>query len=222
MNSSHWGPPLHKGLFLIAAGFDLNETPLPQKKKQYKDFFKSIGNVLPCKYCRVSYNDFFEQLDIDRYMDLPACGLIKFYYDMREKINRKLEAQEEKALAEEYQKLSSVMSPADPEFWKRMRAKSHQICYTKPAPPFEKVVEELYTHRAGCSAHMKTCRSPLVSDFPTVPNALIGDPNRTGKSDREYYSSGGGYRSKSKKVKSKTHKTNTRPKTKSKRKSLYY
>ena len=190
MNTSAWGPPLHRGLFFVAAGYDLNDTPKHIKDQQYKDFFASLGNVLPCKMCRQSYGQFFKSLDINRYMGLPSCGLIRFYYDMRELINRKLETQEQKALHEEYDKLVQYMSPDDPNFWKIMHEKSQKICYTKPAPPFEKVVEDLYKFRAGCSSHMKTCRLPLASKFPVIPQQTMPDPNTTGLSDRETYTGG--------------------------------
>lgn len=190
MNTSAWGPPLHRGLFFIAAGYDLNETPKHIKDKQYKDFFQNLGKVLPCKWCRQSYEHFFTLLDIDRYMKMPSCGLIRFYYDMRELINRKLESQEEKALHEEFRNLTQQMSPNDPDFWKIFRMKAQNICYTKPAPPFEKVVEDLYKFRASCSTHMKTCRLPLAPKYPVVPVQTMPDPNTTGISDRNTYTGG--------------------------------
>jgi len=189
MNSSIWGPPLHRGLFFIAAGYDLNETPKSVKDRQYKEFFRSLGEVLPCKFCRESYGKFFEALNIDRYLKMPSCGLIRFYYDMRELINNKLKNQEHKALHEEYEKLKTRVSPDSEEFWKYFRDVCHKIAYTKPAPSFDEVVKDLYQHRAGCSAHMKTCRQPLKA-VPPLPAQTFRDPNNKGL-DREVYSGGG-------------------------------
>jgi hypothetical protein len=189
MNTSEWGKPFWRALFFAAAGYDLNETPRPLKDKQYENFFRSIGDVLPCRYCRLSYKEFFEALGFKRYTQLPSCGIVRFVYDMKNMVNNKLWTQEEKALRNEYDQLRLQTSPEAPEFWKSMREKAQKICYTKSPPAFENLVKELYQHRATCSAHMKTCRkaaevvgAPLPVDIP--------DPNVTGMMDRDAYSGG--------------------------------
>lgn len=217
MNSSSFGPPGWSYMFYVAAGYDLNETPKNIKDKQYETFFRSIGATIPCRYCRDSYGKFFDSLEIYRYMNLPSCGLIRFVYDLKNLVSNKLTNQEDKALQEEYQKLSQVKSPEDPEFWKIFRQKAHKICYTKPAPEFDKVVEDLMKHRAGCSAHMKTCRDPLNVKYPAPPQHKILDPNVSGILDRETYSGG---RSKTARRYSKSvKKTNRRSRYKSGKKS---
>ena len=90
-----------------------------------------------------------------------TCGLIRFYYDMRELINEKLVHQEEKKLCKTFIELSERVPVNTPEFWKQFREKSHEICYTKPAPPYEKVVDDLMNHRASCDTTLKTCRAPV-------------------------------------------------------------
>ena len=191
MQSSKWGPLLNSSLFYIAAGYDSNDTPKAIKDKQYKAFFKSLGDVLPCKYCRDSYKVFFETLDIDKYMESPACGLVKYYYDFRELVNGKLKLQEQNALKEEFEKLSKQMSQNDPLFWEIMREKGHKICYTKPTPPLEQVIDELMKHRAGCNKELKTCREPLLNNmYPRLPDVKILGLQRSGPTDRELYSGG--------------------------------
>lgn len=191
MNSSVWGPDMHRALFFIAAGYDLNETPKHIKDQQYANFFQTVGDVLPCRYCRDSYRGFFEQLNISRYMQMPSCGLIKFYYDLRTLINRKLWTQEDKALKNAFEELQRTMPIDHPDFWARFREKAQKICYTKPPPPFENVVADLYKHRAGCSAHMKACRTPLPPmPFPQIRAVPFPDPNTSNRSDKEIYSGG--------------------------------
>ena len=167
----------------------MNETPKHIKDKQYKDFFRSIGDVLACKFCRQSYKVFFDALNIDRYLQMPSCGLIKFYYDLRQLINGKLEKQERKALHDAFEQLKQEYPNQNEEFWEKFREKAQKICYTKPAPSFDSVVKELYSHRAGCSTHMKTCRKDAIS-FPAIPSGPIPDPNATGVLDRDTYSGG--------------------------------
>ena len=194
MQSSKFGPAGHKFLFHVAAGYDLNEAPKHVKDEQYKIFFEALGNVLPCKYCRESYHKFYQYLNIQRYLDAGQCGLVKFYYDMRQMINRKLEIQEEAALKEEYEKLlQQGKQPDDATFWAEMREKSQRICYTKPAPPFEKVVNDLLQERAGCSAKMKTCREPLHSpSFPTTSSFDFKTLPLSTTTDTIAYQQGGG------------------------------
>jgi len=190
MQSTKFGGVSWKAMFYVAAGYDLNESPKHVKDPQYANFFKSWGDVLPCKYCRDSYVGFYNSLDIYRYMKMPSCGLIRFVYDLKSLVNKKLENQEHKALKEEFDNLRKDVSPDNPKFWEIFREKAHNICYTKPAPPFEEVVENLMKDRASCSAKMKTCRNPLVPKFPAVTQNAFADPNTTGVLDRDLYKGG--------------------------------
>jgi hypothetical protein len=209
MNSSKWGPHGWQFMYYVAAGYDLNETPKHIKDPQYKLFFQSIGDVLPCFYCRESYRPFFKKLDIDRYMNMTTCGLIRFVYDIQGLVNNKLETQEERVLRESFKSLSETISPDDPQFWKLLRQKAHKTCYTKPLPPFENVVQEIYKHKAGCSAHTKTCRLPLPTGLPTLPPEFTTpDPNISAKTDHETYTGG-----KTVKRTSKRHRLNSRRKS---------
>ncbi len=177
MNTSAWSPPSWRSLFFIAAGYDVNETDKKIKDPKYKNYFRSIGDVLPCRYCRESYEKFFDSMDIQAYMDMPSCGLIRFVYDMKNLVNAKLVGQERKLLDEEYAKILDGKSPNDPEVIRAMQEAKTRICYTKAAPPFEDVVAELLQHRAGCSPVLKTCRAPLKGstgssgqfNFPSPP-----------------------------------------------------
>ena len=187
MDTSVWGVVGWKFLFYVAAGYDLNETPKGTKDPQYKQFFKSAGHVLPCKYCRDSYEKFFASLDIANYMKLPSCGLIRFVYDLKNLVSDKLRAQERAALQKEFTELRQSKHEDDPEFWEIMRQKGHKICYTKPAPPFDTVVTEILAAKAGCSAHLKSCRKPLLDEnYPTPPPLPMEMRNAN---DRAMYSS---------------------------------
>lgn len=150
---------LHKSIFYIAAGFDLNNTDDVVKRKQYKDFFVSLGETLPCKNCRGNYQQAFEQLDIEEYMS-ETCGLVRFYYELRELIKQNHIFEEEKELSRSFAELSKRMKPQTRQFWEIFRGRSHQICYTSPSPPYEQVVDDLMNHRASCDTSMKTCRAP--------------------------------------------------------------
>lgn len=191
MNTTAFGPPSWRMMGFVAAGFDMNDTPVELKKRQYATFFRSLGDVLSCRYCRESYKVFFDSLDIDKYMELPNYGLLRFCYDLKNLVNNKLVKQEEKALKEEFKKLSKTLSPNDPKFWEQLREKAHKICYTKPAPAFEEYVDEIMKHRAGCSAKMKTCRAPVPAQFPSLPEIDHSKLERDGPTDADLYKNGG-------------------------------
>ena len=160
MDTKAWGPPLHRGLMFIAAGYDLNETPREIKDAHYIDFFRSIGNVLPCRFCRESYKQFFDDLNIESYLDRP-CGLMRFYYDMRNKISDKLKAQEDRVAIERYRGINTL---DDATLCRHFRELA-QVFYTKDPPPFQDVVDHYMKYKAKCSPALKTCRTNVV-DYP--------------------------------------------------------
>ncbi|KAJ3044072.1 hypothetical protein HDV00_003176 [Rhizophlyctis rosea] len=96
MNTKDWGPVLNRGLFYVAAGYDFNETPKSIKDPQYKEFFRLLGKVLPCRYCRESYDKFYQSLDNNS----SGSGRRTAYYDIRNLVNAKLLTQEREALEE--------------------------------------------------------------------------------------------------------------------------
>ena len=57
MNVNKWGPGGWDFLHSITFNYPLN--PTDSDKKYYSDFFKSIGNMLPCKYCRMNFKNIY-------------------------------------------------------------------------------------------------------------------------------------------------------------------
>lgn len=125
MNSSIWGDHLWKSMFFIAYGYQFNKTARSIKDPQYVSFFKSIGNVMPCKACRESYNDFFTLLDIDKYIHAKH-GLLKFVYNLKDMVNRKLISQK----ITEFQTIGTKKNLKDLE----------NFINKKTSPPFEVVL----------------------------------------------------------------------------------
>jgi len=54
-----WGPALWTSLHCISFGYPLE--PTDEQKNEYKTFFQLIGAVMPCKYCRESYQKFISE-----------------------------------------------------------------------------------------------------------------------------------------------------------------
>ena len=93
MMTKVWGPPGWMFLHTVTYGYpyeiDHNNHDHIIRKEYMKTFFKSVGNVLPCKYCRESYNNFIKQLPIDNHLN-SRKDLVKWLYDIHNKVNDKL------------------------------------------------------------------------------------------------------------------------------------
>jgi hypothetical protein len=88
MNTSTWGP--HAWVFLHSVSFNYPKNPTYEHKKYHKNYFTSLGGVLPCKHCRDSYQVFLKDIPIDDYLDTRA-GLIYWVYQIHDKVNKKLD-----------------------------------------------------------------------------------------------------------------------------------
>jgi hypothetical protein len=86
-----WGPHFWETLHCASAGYPLEPTELD--KKNYRDFYIAVGNVLPCRYCRESYKDFItkekETLINDEIFE-SRDNLMYWVYKLHERVNLKL------------------------------------------------------------------------------------------------------------------------------------
>lgn len=85
-----WGPPTWVSLHCITFGYPVE--PTEEQKKNYKDYFIGVGNVLPCKYCRESYKEFIKEegsiLDDNALKNRNT--FTKWFYNLHNKVNNKL------------------------------------------------------------------------------------------------------------------------------------
>ena len=93
MMTKVWGPASWLFLHCITFGYPYAINPDNEahntKKQDYYNFFYYLGKVLPCRYCRESYDEFFKLLDL--YNSLKTRkDLTKWLYDMHNKVNHKL------------------------------------------------------------------------------------------------------------------------------------
>jgi hypothetical protein len=93
-----WGPPGWLFLHCVTMGYPniIDETNEQHifRREQTKEFFTTLGNVLPCKFCRDSYNDFIIQHPIDLNLNTRK-ELARWFYDIHNKVNEKLEIEQE-------------------------------------------------------------------------------------------------------------------------------
>lgn len=93
--TSSWGSPAWEFITFAAYGFPVdpnsfdrdNGDPVGTTKTRYKTFFTSIGDILPCKFCRDSYRIFIKEIPIR----LGSRDELTYWlWQIHEKVNEKL------------------------------------------------------------------------------------------------------------------------------------
>jgi hypothetical protein len=86
-----WGPHFWETLHCVSAGYPLE--PKVEDIKNYKEFYISVKNVLPCRFCRDSYEQFItkekETLINDDVFE-SRDKLMLWMYKLHERVNKKL------------------------------------------------------------------------------------------------------------------------------------
>jgi hypothetical protein len=90
MQTRVWGPA--GWLFLHSIAQNYPWEPTAEKKESYKLFFRLVGDVLPCRYCRDSYNDFIKGQGtcLDDSVMESRKTLTEWLYKIHNKVNKKL------------------------------------------------------------------------------------------------------------------------------------
>ena len=99
-----WGPPMWETMHCISFGYPIK--PSEKKKEKYMEYYKLLGSVLPCKYCRISYKNFISEYNIvvengkeknvknDTALTYDVMEsrdtLTKWVFNIHEKVNKKL------------------------------------------------------------------------------------------------------------------------------------
>ncbi len=75
--------------FLHTVSFNYPAKPTKEDKQKYYDFFQSIGDVLPCKYCRMNYkkNTKCKKFKLNKKIFKNRETLSRWLYDLHNKIN---------------------------------------------------------------------------------------------------------------------------------------
>ena len=85
-----WGPPLWLVAHTVSFNYPLH--PTITQKKQYLDYFKSLGHVLPCGICRSNYETMIRdgklKLTIDKFKNRET--LSRYVYDLHNCVNTRL------------------------------------------------------------------------------------------------------------------------------------
>ena len=86
-----WGNPGWTFGHAVTFGYPIE--PTEEDKVKYKNYFMSLGDVLPCRFCRESYKKFITIGDTELTDAVMACRatLTKWFYLVHEAVNAKLE-----------------------------------------------------------------------------------------------------------------------------------
>lgn len=79
-----FGPCMWKVMHSVA--FTYPEQPGPETRREYIDFYRSIGNVIPCPSCRTHYNKYLEENPID---GDDRESLARWVYDLHSSVNQR-------------------------------------------------------------------------------------------------------------------------------------
>jgi len=86
-----WGPPAWDLFHAIQFGYPIN--PTPEQKDDYLNYFRFLGKVLPCIFCRNSYQEFIgSDGDCPLTIDVMKSRetLTRWGYSLHNRVNKKL------------------------------------------------------------------------------------------------------------------------------------
>ena len=158
MQTRVWGPA--GWLFLHSIAQNYPWEPTAEQKTNYFNFFKLTGNVLPCRYCRESYQKFIneEPTCLDIHVMKDRKSLVMWLYNIHNKVNNKLDVKS---------------TPSLKQVWDRYE--SYRSKCTKSPEVVEKV-------KKGCLDPLKGFRKKCLVKIVNVNEH--GKPFSFGKSDK--------------------------------------
>ncbi len=87
MDPNIWGPQLWFSLHIITLNYPNN--PRNIDKHNFKNFFESLINVIPCNYCKHNFKIHMKQLPIDNALN-NKNALVKWLFNIHNLTNKHL------------------------------------------------------------------------------------------------------------------------------------
>ena len=88
MLTSVWGPSLWHSLHVISFNYPIR--PTKKQKQNYLNFFLSLKNILPCKYCRDNFTKNIKKIPLNMNTMKNRHTLSKWLYLLHEEVNTML------------------------------------------------------------------------------------------------------------------------------------
>lgn len=142
-----------------------NDHPAPNKRQIYLDYFRILGEILPCKFCRVYYKKCEIILPLEDFIDDESIEYPVMYwlYLLKDLVNKKLIAQENECYRNESAKidLDNTLSERAKKYRKTKLRKT--LFYTQPSPPFKEVLAYYLSLKSSCETNninqaLQSCR----------------------------------------------------------------
>ena len=170
LSTKAWGPNGWYFLFsCIMGGYPVKIDDKNKQHKEIKRHFKnmmlSLGYAMPCIFCRDSFKEFCKELPIDKHMT-GRIELMRWLYEIRNKVNAKLIAQETKCYNDEKKRLKHIYHSSEKSdndkriYYKNLQEFKQKTFITNSSPSFEEVLDKYESIRAVCSIKAKTCALP--------------------------------------------------------------
>lgn len=83
-----WGPALWHSLHIMSFNYPVN--PSNKQKEDYYNFFISLQNILPCKYCRDNYVKNLEKIPLNSSRLKNRETFSKWLFEIHELVNKNL------------------------------------------------------------------------------------------------------------------------------------
>jgi len=88
MLTSVWGPSMWFTLHIISFNYPVN--PNKEQKKDYYNFFKNLGKILPCSYCRINYKKNIKTIKLNMNTMKNRKTLSLWLYNLHNEVNKML------------------------------------------------------------------------------------------------------------------------------------
>lgn len=170
LSTKAWGPNGWYFLFsCIMGGYPVKIDEKNKEHKQIKRHFKnmllSLGYTMPCIFCRQSFLGFCKDLPPDSFMT-GRIELMRWLYEIRNRVNDKLIAQEQKCYNDEKKRLKNIYHNSQKTdqdkriYYKNLEEFRTKTFITNQSPRFEEILDKYESIRAVCSKKAKTCALP--------------------------------------------------------------
>jgi hypothetical protein len=164
MSTKHWGPSAWNFLFTSIMGrypvkVDFHSEEDVSIANKFSHMLVGLKDIMPCIYCRKSFENFAKELPIEPYL-VGRIELMYWLYLMKDKVNNKLEKQEQKCYTDEKKRLKGLYHHGDitkEEYYKLIESFKKETFITQASPSFKEVLDHYESIRAVCSEKAMRC-----------------------------------------------------------------
>ena len=130
---------------------DRNNKDHHKITQHFHSLLTGLRYMLPCKFCRRSFEQFSQELPIKEFMG-SRMEMMLWLYLIKDKVNTKLLGQEKDYLVQcEKEYINGKITR------KGLLAKKEHCFHTEPSPPFKQVLEYYTQFSAECSDKVQKC-----------------------------------------------------------------